>query len=646
MAPRGADIVPFSPSKSSFRIVVLPMADAEIINDIVASVTSQGEEALSRDAVSFVLSQATRSSAHLWHFVDSLGKRLSNPSHWSVVLKGVLLLHELLRCGSQAVESDLIQMLLVDESSSGAGGEPHFNLRRLAASFHAAPTHGNPSATALAQILLAYSMFLLERANCAKTISLITWAKRPTAQGQTAKKEAGQDGQGGPFTPEYWREQSGEAVLTKVYALQDLLYALLKCQLAPELVCPPLLAGALELVLRDSFDLYSSINYALMELLERFDALPRKEAFQALEVYRVAAQQAEALAAVYQAFGAAAIGQGVSFPAVAVLDDAYLSSLEQIVSEGASQTPQPSNQLALAGKALVPFRQVTYAGTPAQQVEQHREAVRKQAVQAKASQQFDSTFRDLFATDRYPTSQPTPAYNSSSSQSALAVWQPAGGAKSQKPSWEAMLEASVSGQGAQQQSPVQWEAALASPQPITALIPHLPQPQLPGGFDQLLLDSMYEAALASPQPITALIPHLPQPQLPGGFDQLLLDSMYEAAEAQRRAQHAASNPGLAGMHSLGGGMAGPTSRGPDPFGPSSSVPPPPYVQMALRAQQQMAGLLQQRMMAQHSQYSARMQGAIVPASVQQQAGLPGPFNNCRNPDNVGVMYNGVLVPYS
>lgn len=124
------------------------------------------------------------------------------------------------------------------------------------------------------------------------------------------------------------------------------------------------------------------------------------------------------------------------------------------------------------------------------------------------------------------------------------------------------------------------------------------------------------------------VQHFPtSPVLSPSIDEQLLRSLHETAEAQKRVF----------LHSNSVSVQ-------DPFAASAKISPPPYVQMAIRAQQQMAMLIERQLTARHLYYSYAMRGLPVPFEVQRT--FAGPYRNLANPDNIGVRYGNVLVPYS
>ncbi|CAI7920063.1 unnamed protein product [Closterium sp. NIES-54] len=286
---------------------------------------------------------------------------------------------------------------------------------------------------------------------------------------------------------------------------------------------------------------------------------------------------------------------------------------------------------------------------------------------AAQQQQFDDTAQALFGSY---SSQPSPAAtsNAATSNAATQMKYLTNGAQV----WERALDATAGAAGG--------ASVGASGGVAGSYMP--PSQQGQGGQQAPHLYHQHQQqqqqwALAAPRlnggSGTAGSSPLDQPPMTafsGGWDQLLLDSLYEAAQAQKHASDAtAARLGGAGGSGVGASAAGAGGSGGangDPFAASAAVPPPPYVQMALRAQQQLAMELQRRMLSQHARFfaAARSAGgadAMFAASwmVQQKqmqvyqqqqyqarpggvvVGPSGPYNW----NGVGVQYGNVLIPF-
>lgn len=124
----------------------------------------------------------------------------------------------------------------------------------------------------------------------------------------------------------------------------------------------------------------------------------------------------------------------------------------------------------------------------------------------------------------------------------------------------------------------------------------------------------------------------------GGFDKLLLDSLYEDENARKQLQ----------LQNAGYGHSGVAVQNPfdhynqnDPFAMSNNIAPPPNVQMALMAQQQQ----QQQMMFQQQQQNMMMTPYQQPHSqYPQQMQSMGSHNPFGDPLPVPSYPHGSMPP--
>lgn len=112
----------------------------------------------------------------------------------------------------------------------------------------------------------------------------------------------------------------------------------------------------------------------------------------------------------------------------------------------------------------------------------------------------------------------------------------------------------------------------------------------------------------------------------GGFDKLLLDSLYEDDAARRQIQLQDAGYGCGSMTILN-----PFEQKQDPFVMSHNIAPPPNVQMAMLAQQQQQHQ-QQQMMFQQQQHNMTMAPHQYQSQYpQQQVQQISPFNPFGDP---------------
>ncbi|CAI7848202.1 unnamed protein product, partial [Closterium sp. NIES-53] len=264
---------------AKMRLVVLPKAEADALDELIdealdaADPEGESERAWQRyqEDLASELSAMAKSSDHLWHFLDGLGRRLLEKKQAQAegqhrplkrspgsISRGVRLLHGLLRSCSANQESDICSMLL---STSTRKDRPSLDLPRLARRLHyTLPSPSTPSSSAsstaatsasagdvsddaaLARFAHAYCVYLQERLRCVDSIGLQvfrTGAESATGAAKNGEKvsendelrNSESDSERG-LGEAYWVQLQSDAVLQQVASLQQLQQRLVDCAAA------------------------------------------------------------------------------------------------------------------------------------------------------------------------------------------------------------------------------------------------------------------------------------------------------------------------------------------------------------------------------------------------------------------------------
>ncbi|KAM0904591.1 hypothetical protein ACQ4PT_017916 [Festuca glaucescens] len=309
---------------------------------------------------------------------------------------------------------------------------------------------------------------------------------------------------------------------------------------------------ALALVLKESFKIYCSINDGIINLVDMYFDMAKIDAIKALEIYKRAGQQAERLSAFYDYCKRLELARTFQFPTLR-----QETEERSLPSDNEDETPQETEK---------PVEEET---------EEPEEPEEEPQTTADLSEEDEPqplpTTGDLLNLDE--ELHPMIADLEQSNALALAIVGPGSGNNTTIS--QDLFAIDKSG----------WELAL-----VTAPSNHTSQPagnQLAGGFDKLLLDSLYE-------------------------------------DTARRHQ-------IASVTYTGSIATNPFDPN-DPFAMSSSFAPPSNVQLAMMSQQQ-----QYYQMQQQEYYQMQQQHQMVmmpPQTYQQQqaqyatnAGLSNPFGD-------------------
>ncbi|OEL38182.1 putative clathrin assembly protein [Dichanthelium oligosanthes] len=362
-----------------------------------------------------------------------------------------------------------------------------------------------------------YGLFLEERLECFRVLKYDVEAERLSKQGQ------------GPEKP--------EGAANNNYLVQY----------------------ALALVLKESFKIYCAINDGIINLVDKFFEMPRHEALKALDIYRRAGQQAGNLSDFYENCRGLELARNFQFPTLREPPQTFLATMEEYVKEAPRMVPV-REPLELPERLLLTYKPEESEEIPEPApVEEEKVPVEEpdqvppvtEVVSPPPKTEVPDTGDLLGLND------PNPAVSAIEESNALALAiVPTDGT-------------STTGNTAFQDKgfdPTGWELALVTAPSNTTS--SASSSQLGGGFDKLILDSLYD------------------------------DGAYRQRQQQQLYGSAAPNPFMTN----------------DPFAMSNQVAPPPSVQMAAMSQQ-------------HQQIPTMMQPNPFGPPMQPQMGMGPAANN-------------------
>ncbi|TVU08428.1 hypothetical protein EJB05_41832, partial [Eragrostis curvula] len=338
---------------------------------------------------------------------------------------------------------------------------------------------------------------------------------------------------------------------------------------------------ALALVLKESFKIYCSINDGIINLVDMYFDMPKYDAIKALEIYKRAGQQAEKLSAFYNHCKHLELARTFQFPTLRQPPPSFLVTMEEYIREAPrasigtkcleyEEHNQPSdNEEEVPHETDKPVEEEKQEHV---EPEEEPEPVAEPTEQV-VEPQPPITTGDLLNLDE----EVNPMIADLEERNALALAIVASGSENKASTSRDLFALDKAG----------WELAL-----VTA----------PSNHTNQSVDN----------------------QLAGGFDKLLLDSLYED-EARRQQIASVTYTG-----SLGTNPFNPN----DPFAMSSSFAPPSNVQLAMMSEQQQYYQAQQQ---QYFQVQHQQQMVMTPPQTYQQqpqysasssrAGLSNPFGD-------------------
>lgn len=595
--------------QTSISIAKVGSAGLPDVEIAMVKATSHDETPLEEKYVQELLYLTSASREHIDACIASLAKRLRKTHNWIVAVKTLMLAHRLLRDGNPAIEHDL--------ASARKRGTCVLNVYDFRDESHS-------SGWDFSAFVRAYGLYLDERLVCSiPSLSPPKSKKSPNNNQIHSHSSASPTASGSDEDRNHGKHHSSHRrkkpvkkmrpheLMQKFPLFQKLLERILACRPSGAAKTNRLVLFALHPIVRESFMIYSDIRDGMAILLDAFFDMEQHDCLGAFDIYSRAAKQVDELISFYSFCKSLGVCKTTEYPAVHKIPSDMLETMAASLRlrldsarDGSKKhrTPQVrsvSFQDEVVGDSSyesngiksLPAPPYSASHTPIGSLSKASLPPKPSAKSVNSptvnSSNGGGSLLDL---------DEKPATTSGEQESKLALALFSGTETRVNTTWE-RFSPYVAENGGTTSNGGQ---VMETNKGVT-------------GWELALVES--ESDLSRPV----------SNSLAGGFDRLLLDSLYDQGIENWKLQAAASCP--AGSASSvatpsfsqsnflalsAAPAAGPEKKevGEDPFAASINVPPPAYVQMAELRQKQQLLVQEQQHWLQYRQGSIYGYGGV------------------------------------
>eukprot|EP01018_Ginkgo_biloba_P023101 Gb_31324 [translate_table: standard] len=263
-----------------------------------------------------------------------LAKRFDRTHNWIVALKGLMLIHRLLRGGDRYFEEEL--------RLSRAKGLLNLNLSNFR-------DHSSSNSWDFTAFLRSYSQFLDERMDWSITPS----GKLENASGYGVCEEIHSNSKLPGEEVKTTEKKILELVLDRLPKSQRLLDRVIACRPTGLAKSNRLVQIALNSVVRESFQLYANVCDGIASLIDTFFDMQYQHCVVAFEIYKKAASQSHELLMFFEKCKEMNVCGSFEYPTVERINQEHVDTLEEFMNNR-SQVPSAKTMPEFSSYYFIP----------------------------------------------------------------------------------------------------------------------------------------------------------------------------------------------------------------------------------------------------------------------------------------------------
>ncbi|KAK8558794.1 hypothetical protein V6N13_098430 [Hibiscus sabdariffa] len=291
------------------------LADLDVA---IVKATRHEEQPAEERYIREIIQITSNSRAYIFACVNTLSKRLNKTKSWTVALKSLMLIQQLLSEGDPEFQQEFF--------FSTRRGTRILNLSdfRDASQYHSWD---------FSAFVRTYALYLDERLEYNIQDSRLEKPKKTTSVQVAEQDEEESIDKENVVKTSYFRQMKTELIFTTWSHLQQLLQRILACRPTGAAKCHSVVTSALYQIVKESFQLYYDITEILAIFIDRFVELDLDESFNVRDIFYRQGRQLDELDCFYSWCKTAGIGRSTEYPDIEKITVEKLDLIDELMRD-------------------------------------------------------------------------------------------------------------------------------------------------------------------------------------------------------------------------------------------------------------------------------------------------------------------------